>query len=321
MLQTIFGITVDTDRFPPDVHTRELIALLFASPGISVEQVERIVSDPSKVIFEKLNTKIREEISKLLEEQDKSIPDLKSMFSEKITAWSRRFGIINEEDIEFLYEKFHLKKEIFLEEIRKSLFYAIDSPKGMAEHVCRFIKGQNETVKSISTHFYNHQLRAKNKINPPKSSICLIGGTGVGKTETIKRFANMMNEPVISVNLGSVVPNGIVGTTIAEQIASHFNDSSDIDRYKYAVLHFSELDKMTKHFSNGLDYGIEIQKELLGFFEKDSSISLKRNNGNCRNESIIKLPANNLLICFDGAFTGIEKLIEKRLKKDHKNWK
>jgi ATP-dependent Clp protease ATP-binding subunit ClpX len=317
MVQTNFGITANTDNFPPDVNLRELIALLFASPNITVEQVKLIISAPSNVMFDTLVPMIRDKISELLEMQNEGIPDLRPMFSDKIAQWSKCFGVVNEEDVEYLHTKFHLNTKIFLQEIRKCLFSIIDSPKGLKKYVCRFIKGQDETVKSISIPFYNHLLRVQNKINPPQNAVCLIGNTGVGKTETIKRFADVMNVPIIRVNLGNVVPNGIVGTNIAKQISFYVNDASEIEKYKYAVLHFSELDKLAQHFSNNLGYGMEIQKELLGFFDKDSAISLKRNKDRW-DESIMRFPVNDLLICFDGAFVGIESVIEKRLKKEHK---
>jgi ATP-dependent Clp protease ATP-binding subunit ClpX len=44
---------------------------------------------------------------------------------------------------------------------------------------------------------------------------------------------------------------------------------------------------------------------------------LKRNKDRW-DEKVIKLPVNDLMICFDGAFMGIEAVIEKRLKKENK---
>ena len=315
--QTIFGITVNADIFPQNVNVQELMALLFASPNVTVEQVSRIISDPSNVRFDTLDTISRKRISELIDMQRNGIPDLiKTIFSDKIALWSKTFGVVSEDDIEYLNNRFHLNRDIFLQDVRKSLFNIIDTPKAMAEYVCRFIKGQNDPIKGISIPFYNHLLRVRNKINPPKSAVCLIGGTGVGKTETLKRFADIMNVPVIRINLGDVVPNGILGNTIAREISTHIHDMTDVEKYRYAVLHFSELDKLTKTFSNSLNYGIEIQKELLGFFDQDSSISLRRDKDRW-DEKIIKLPVNDLLICFDGAFIGIEHVIARRLKKEN----
>ena len=313
MKQTYFGITANTDNFPPNVNLRDLTAHLFLSPNFSIEQVERIISDPSNVKFETLFKVTREKISELIEMQNDGVPDLTSMLSNRIVQWSKKFGVVTEDDIEYLQTKFHLKKEIFLEKIRMCLCDIISSPKELCEYICRFIKGQDDTVRSLSIPFYNHLLRVRNKQKPPKSAVCLIGGTGVGKTETIKRFAEISKAPIIRVNLGEVVPNGIVGTTIAKQISFYVKNEDDIEKYRFAILHFSELDKLTKTHHNSLDYGIEIQRELLGFFDKDGKINLNKNKDRWE-ESTIKFPVNDLLICFDGAFLGIDKIIEKRLK-------
>lgn len=313
MEQTNFGITVNTDDFPPEVNLRELIARLFAAPNISVEKVKRIINDPTDVRFDLLDEKTSEAISKLFERQKDGVDDLSKSFSGKIAEWTREWGMISEEDIDFIQVKFHLNKDIFLNEIRKCICEAIDSPKGLAEYVNKFIKGQKETLKVLSIPFYNHYLRIKNKINPPKTAVCLVGNTGVGKTESIRRFSSIVDAPVVRVNLASVVPNGIVGNTIAKELASHINCESDVEKYKYSIVHFAEFDKLSSKFSKGLD----IQKELLEFFDTDSSINLKRNKDHC-DETATRLPVNDLLICFDGAFLGIEDVIEKRLKKMNK---
>ena len=317
MEQTAFGITINSENFPPNVNIKELIALLFASPNIPVDQVERIISNPSNVKFDLLEKMTCEKISGLLEMQNRNISDLSNMYSEKIASWTKTFGVIDEEDIDYIQFKFHLKKEIFLNDIRKSICEVIESPIEFAEYVNKYIKGQKDAVKTLSIPFFNHLMRVKQKANIPKNVICLIGNTGIGKTETINRFSSVMNVPIVRINLSSVVPNGIVGNTIAKEFSAYINEESDLDLYKYAVVHFLELDKLSTKYSKDLNYGISIQKELLELFDKDGFVCLKTNKDRW-DEKVIKLPVNDLLICFDGAFIGIEDVIEKRLKKEHK---
>lgn len=318
MEEIYFGITVNPGSFPAHVDVKELIALLFVAPNITVEQIKKIISEPTNVRFNQLEVSVRSKISEVLEIQGENEEELVSLYADKINKWSRCFGIVSEEELDYVEKQFSLKKSLFLQQIRRNLFNKLKTPKSIAEYIGRYIKGQDEAIRRMSIPFFNHFMRVQRKMNPPQNAVCIIGGTGVGKTETTRRFSELMNVATVRVNLGSVVPNGIVGSTIGSQILSHVQDEAHIDKYKNAILHFSEFDKLAQRNMGRIHYGIDIQKELLAFFDRGTSINLSDSKGASFGRSNINLPVDGLLICFDGAFVGIEQQILKRLQREGK---
>jgi len=146
-----------------------------------------------------------------------------------------------------------------------------------------------------------------------KTSFLLAGNTGVGKSEILRRFCELSNAPFVRINTSDCVPNGWRGTKISDIIGTHIIYPGDIDTLKYAVIVFNEFDKICHYGkkmigTSGSDWDADMQRDFLRFFDKGYELIIEKNDG-----TKYKLPTDNLLLCFDGAFSGIEEIIKNRL--------
>jgi ATP-dependent Clp protease ATP-binding subunit ClpX len=201
--------------------------------------------------------------------------------------------------------------------VRSEKLQQFDSPRKLAAEVKKYVKGQDDVIERIAVPFFQHiESKRMGTTCDVKTSFLLAGHTGTGKSEILRRFAQISDVPIIRINCSDVVPNSWRGEKIPDLIGYYINGESDVERMKYAVLVFNEFDKIT-HFdkklvgSNTSDWDSDMQRDFLKFFDKGYELVIEKQ----KNLEIVKfrLPADNLLLCFDGAFSGIERIIEKRL--------
>lgn len=200
------------------------------------------------------------------------------------------------------------------------------SPHEMAEEVKKWIIGQDNAIENVAIPFFQHiESRRTGTTCVVKTPFILIGNTGTGKTEILRRFGQICNVPIIRINTADIQPNGWRGNHISDFIGYNINNESDLERMKYAVLVFNEFDKVTHYNDNEHALGSatetawksDIQREFLRFF--DIGYELVINKQDFPENIIYHLPVDNLLLCFDGAFSGMEEIIKNRLKSENYN--
>lgn len=192
-----------------------------------------------------------------------------------------------------------------------------NSPSELANEVKKYVKGQDEVIERIAIPFFQHIESRRLGISCDiKTSFLLAGATGTGKSEILRRFAQISGVPIVRINTADCVPNSWKGEHISDLVGYYINDEADLEEMKYAVLVFNEFDKITHYnqrfiSNNGSEWDLDMQRDFLKFFDKDYELVIEKQ----KQLEILKfrLPTNNLLLCFDGAFSGIEKIIEKRL--------
>ncbi|MDR1583069.1 MAG: AAA family ATPase [Prevotellaceae bacterium] len=192
-----------------------------------------------------------------------------------------------------------------------------NSPRELADEVKKYIKGQDDVIDRIAVPFFQHiESKQQGTTCDIKTSFLLAGNTGTGKSEILRRFAQISDVPIVRINTSDCVPNSWKGEHISNLIGYYINDECDLERMKYAVLVFNEFDKITHYDqklvgNNSSDWDADMQRDFLKFFDKGYELVIEKQ----KNLEMLKfrLPTDNLLLCFDGAFSGIEKIIEKRL--------
>ena len=205
-----------------------------------------------------------------------------------------------------------------LNEISVSKFQSqFDSPRKLADEVKKYVKGQDEVIDRISVPFFQHlESKRLGTTCDIKSSFLLVGSTGTGKSEILRRFAEISDVPVVRINTSDCVPNSWKGQHISDLIGYYINNKADLEKMKYSVIVFNEFDKIA-HYNqnlvgnNSTDWDADMQRDFLKFFDKGYELVIEKQKG--IDTQSFRLPTDNLLICFDGAFSGIEKIIEKRL--------
>lgn len=195
------------------------------------------------------------------------------------------------------------------------------SPRALANEIKKYVKGQDNVIDRIAVPFFQHieSMRTKTSCEI-KTSFILAGGTGTGKSEILRRFCQLSGVPIIRINTADCTPASWRGQHISDHISYYVEDITDIEKLRYAVLVFNEFDKIT-HYNqkqvgqNSSDWDADMQREFLRFYDKGYELMIEKQGTLGGNEKY-RLPTDNLLLCYDGAFSGIEKLIQKRLNKE-----
>lgn len=191
------------------------------------------------------------------------------------------------------------------------------SPREMADEVKQYVVGQDETIEKLAVLIYQHYLSVKTgKPNIVRSFGVLIGETGVGKTEILRRFAEMIDCPIIRINSAEFVPNGWKGNTLSSVIGSYLSKYSE-KKIERAIIIISEIDKIIHHKTSersdkSMDYDIDVCREIMKFADEDTSIHI------CGDFTSYSINVSGILILLDGAFYGLSEIIKRRVEKKEK---
>lgn len=131
--------------------------------------------------------------------------------------------------------------------------------------ITKRIIGQDDAIKLIlSTIFRNHM----SDTSYTKSNIFLIGGTGNGKSETVKQIAKELQIPYVLEDASKYTQEGYVGESVENAINKLILEAqNDIVKAEHGIIIFDEIDKKT---SNGEQSGVattSVQDSLLKMLE------------------------------------------------------
>lgn len=196
----------------------------------------------------------------------------------------------------------------------------IRSAKELADLVKQYIKGQDRAIEQLAVPFFQHlDSAAKGYTCDIKSSVLMMGPTGVGKSELLRIMGRLCNCPVIFINTSEVRPSGWRGLHITDMIARELNNGVSIERLKYAVIVLDEADKITKYgcrlvSDNNLDESYDMMRDIMKLLDVGHTLHIDNGvNMSTGTPNIVDLPVDNLLLVFNGAFQGIDDIIKRRL--------
>ncbi len=219
-------------------------------------------------------------------------------------------GIVEEEITEHIVED--LSKELVL---RK--------PKEIKDFLDEYIIGQDQTKKSMSVAVYNHykrllQTKDDNDVEIEKSNIVLVGDTGTGKTLIAQTIAKMLNVPFSIVDATVLTQAGYVGEDV-ESILSRLLQAADYDvsKAEMGIVFIDEIDKIARKNDNPSITrdvsGEGVQQALLKLLE-GSIVNVAPKGGRKHpDQKFIEVNTKNILFVAGGAFSGIDRIISKRL--------
>lgn len=219
-------------------------------------------------------------------------------------------GIVEEEIIESYSGNF--PKDLILKK-----------PIEIKEFLDQYIIGQDETKKAMSVAVYNHykrlsQPKDKNEVEIEKSNIILVGETGTGKTLVARSIAKMLNIPFSIVDATVLTQAGYVGEDV-ESILSRLLQAADYDvkKAERGIVFIDEIDKIARKGDNPSITrdvsGEGVQQALLKLLE-GSVVNVAPKGGRKHPEQkFIEVNTKDILFIAGGAFSGIDKMISKRL--------
>ncbi|MBL4904853.1 MAG: ATP-dependent Clp protease ATP-binding subunit ClpX [Flavobacteriaceae bacterium] len=200
----------------------------------------------------------------------------------------------------------------------------LKKPKEIKEFLDQYIIGQDETKISMAVAVYNHYKRLlqekadENEVEIEKSNIILVGETGTGKTLVARTIAKMLNVPFSIVDATVLTQAGYVGEDV-ESILSRLLQASDYDvsKAERGIVFIDEIDKIARKGDNPSITrdvsGEGVQQALLKLLE-GSVVNVAPKGGRKHpDQKFIEVDTKNILFIAGGAFSGIDRIISKRL--------
>lgn len=318
MRSLYFGLhIVKNDKF----DIQDVAARLFLCPRISPKHASRILDmlicgTLSVDAFVSKTDSYIEELSRQKEIKD----DISLIMNNKLKAWCKVFKSPCIKDYKYLEKTFGFsKKDLFGKGTKESVPF-VKNAKEMATYVKQYIKGQDEAIDKLAVPFFLHlDSKRKQYTSRIKTPVLVMGPTGVGKSEMFRVFGKICDCPVVRINSSEIVPSAWKGLHIGDILAREMNNQVTIKDLEYAIIVFHEFDKLTHYGqkivgNNGTDMDTDMMRDIMRLFETDHSLHFE-NGFDTHNMSVrsYRLPVDNLLIVFDGAFSNIDEIIKKRL--------
>ena len=207
-------------------------------------------------------------------------------------------------------------------DLEKSL--TLLKPSEILSSLNEYVIGQDESKKVLSVAVYNHYKRLLQKdtdddIEIEKSNVILCGETGTGKTLLAKTIAKMLNVPFCIADATVLTEAGYVGEDV-ESILSRLLQAADYDvkSAERGIVFIDEIDKVARKSDNPSITrdvsGEGVQQAMLKLLE-GSVVGVPPQGGRKHPEQkMTQIDTKNILFICGGAFDGIQKIIERRVK-------
>jgi len=193
------------------------------------------------------------------------------------------------------------------------------NPVNIKEHLDNYVIGQDAAKTVMSVAVANHYKRI---INPPKefdldkSNVMVLGATGAGKTLLAKTIAKYLDVPFTIADATTLTESGYVGDDVENVVQKLYaNSGGNIEKTQKGIIFIDEIDKICRKGENtSLTRDVSgegVQQGLLKIVEGTECRVPPMGGRKHPDQQTITIDTKNILFIVGGAFTELEKQIER----------
>ena len=193
------------------------------------------------------------------------------------------------------------------------------NPVNIKEYLAQYVIGQDAAKTVMSVAVANHYKRI---VNPPsdfeldKSNVMVLGATGAGKTLMAKTIARYLDVPFTIADATTLTESGYVGEDVENVVQKLYTSAGgNIQKTEQGIIFIDEIDKICRKGENTSITrdvsGEGVQQGLLKIVEGTECRVPPQGGRKHPDSQMITVNTKNILFIVGGAFTELERQIEK----------
>jgi endopeptidase Clp ATP-binding regulatory subunit ClpX len=212
-------------------------------------------------------------------------------------------------------------------------------PADIKAYLDRFVIRQDEAKKVLATavcDHYNHarMLREHRRQQKPgespvefsKQNVLIVGPTGVGKTYLVKHIADLIGVPFVKADATKFSETGYVGADVDDLVRDLVAKANgNVEMAEHGIIYLDEIDKLATGGEGRIGRDVSgrgVQTALLKLMEETEVPLYAPNDIRSQMQMMFDtrkgrtgrevVNTRNILFIVSGAFSGLEKIVERR---------